>query len=55
MKTVQSAPARSAVATATLLLMLCHGMAAHAFEVDTGDADLKLRWDNTFKYTLPSA
>jgi hypothetical protein len=52
MTTAQFAPARSAVATATLLLMLCHGMAAHAFEVDTGDADLKLRWDNTFKYTL---
>ena len=52
MTTAQFAPARSAVASATLLLMLCHGMAAHAFEVDTGDPDLKLRWDNTFKYTL---
>lgn len=24
---------------------------AHAFEIDTGDSELKLRWDNTVKYT----
>jgi len=25
--------------------------AAHAFRFDTGDSDLKMRWDNTFKYS----
>lgn len=30
--------------------MLCaHG--AHAFQFDTGDSDLKLRWDNTLRYS----
>lgn len=24
---------------------------AHAFEIDSGDSDLKMRWDNTFKYS----
>lgn len=25
--------------------------AAHAFEIESGDPDLKMRWDNTFKYS----
>jgi hypothetical protein len=25
---------------------------AHAFEIDTGNPDVKIRWDNTFKYSM---
>lgn len=41
---------RRAIATA---VMLASGMgAASAFEIDTGNPDLTLRWDNTVRYTL---
>ncbi|VVP88709.1 DUF1302 domain-containing protein [Pseudomonas fluorescens] len=32
------------------LLVLC-SQAAHAFDIDTGNPDFKLRWDNTIKYS----
>lgn len=32
------------------LLVLC-SQAAHAFDIDTGNPDFKLRWDNTVKYS----
>lgn len=32
------------------LLVLC-SQAAHAFNIDTGNPDFKLRWDNTIKYS----
>ncbi|MCH4876037.1 DUF1302 domain-containing protein [Pseudomonas sp. TMW22090] len=32
------------------VLVLC-SQAAHAFQVDTGNPDFKLRWDNTVKYS----
>ena len=42
-----SLPRLSTVAVAALLT--CH--AAHAFDFDTGNPDLKIRWDNTVKYS----
>ncbi|HVO06873.1 MAG TPA: DUF1302 domain-containing protein [Burkholderiaceae bacterium] len=42
--------ARTGVAAATLLA-LCSGP-AHAFDVDTGDPDLAVRWDNTVRANL---
>jgi hypothetical protein len=39
-------PALSALASAALF---AHG--AQAFQFDTGDSDLKLRWDNTLRYS----
>lgn len=41
--------ARRQIATAAALLCAAH--AAFAVEVDTGNGDLKLRWDNTIKYS----
>lgn len=43
-------PPPSALAAATLLALLQAGT-AQAFQLDTGDADLKLRWDTTVKYS----
>lgn len=40
-------PRLTALAAAALL-----ATGAHAFEVDTGNPDFKLRWDNTVKYSL---
>ncbi len=39
----------AAVAAATLLATLSSG-GAHAFEFDTGNEDLSIRWDNTLRY-----
>jgi len=41
---------RHAIAVATLAL--AGAGAAQAFEIDTGNPDLSLRWDNTLRYTL---
>ncbi|SEB15954.1 DUF1302 domain-containing protein [Variovorax sp. YR216] len=43
----RSLPRPSALAAAALLA--CNG--SHAFEFDTGNPDLKIRWDNTVKYS----
>lgn len=32
--------------------LLFAGISAEAFDIPTGNEDLKLRWDNTFRYTL---
>lgn len=40
----------SAVASAMLVMGLLGGTSAHAFEIDTGNPDVTLRWDNTFRY-----
>ena len=39
---------RTATAAAALSAMLCTG-GVHAFEIDTGNPDLTLRWDNTVR------
>ncbi len=39
----------AAVAAAALLVTLTSG-GAHAFEFDTGNDDLSIRWDNTLRY-----
>ncbi len=39
-------PALNAIAAA---MLVCHG--TQAAQIDTGNPDLKLRWDNTFRYT----
>lgn len=44
----QCAPTRIAAAAAAV----CLTMSAQAFEIDTGNADLKLRWDNTLRYNI---
>ena len=36
---------------AALAAAACAACSAHAFEIDTGNPDLKLRWDNTVRYT----
>lgn len=36
---------------ATACAICACATSAHAFEIDTGDSELKLRWDNTVKYT----
>jgi hypothetical protein len=38
------------VTIVTLFFLLCSG--ASAFEIPTGNEDIDLRWDNTFKYNL---
>lgn len=47
---------RSAIAAAVTVAIagLCSGMlqSAQAIEIDTGNPDLKVRWDNTFRYNL---
>src|SRR4051812_45757993 len=40
-------PTAMAIALASILPM----QAAHAFEFDTGDSDIKVTWNNTFKYS----
>ncbi len=42
---------RGAIALAVASLLGAAG-AAQAFEIDTGNPDLALRWDNTFRYNL---
>ncbi|NMG76455.1 DUF1302 domain-containing protein, partial [Aromatoleum diolicum] len=41
---------QTAVAVAVALLSLSSGV--QAFEIDTGNADLQVRWDNTVRYNL---
>lgn len=36
----------------TLALAAAAALPAQAFEIDTGNADFKLRWDNTIKYSV---
>lgn len=45
---------RTAVAAGVALASLCAGVLqnAQAFEFDTGNPDLRVRWDNTFRYNL---
>lgn len=44
------APYISPLAAAVAMVLVCNN--AHAFRFDTGDdSDLKMRWDNTFKYS----
>lgn len=46
------APRRRALRPFMLgLVAACCTLVAHGFEVDTGDSALKLRWDNTLKYS----
>ena len=46
------APRRRAIRPFLLsLVAACCAPGAHAFEVETGDSALKLRWDNTLKYS----
>jgi hypothetical protein len=53
MKTAPQRPARTALARATMLLMAIGPLASvHATEFDSGNDDVKIRWDNTVKYTL---
>ena len=47
---VRRVPARPALTT--LLLALLAVPSAHAIEIDTGNPDWTLRWDNTVKYSL---
>ncbi len=44
---------RSALATALAAASasLCFAPSAHAFKFDTGNPDLRMRWDNTLKYS----
>ncbi len=42
---------KSSMPIAVLTLMLC-ASAALAFDINTGNPDLKIRWDNTVKYSL---
>lgn len=37
---------------ATACAVLAATSSVHAFEIDTGDSELTLRWDNTVKYTV---
>lgn len=43
-----------AVAVSVAIVGLCAGMlpSAQAFEIDTGNPDLRVRWDNTLRYNL---
>ena len=41
-----------AALSAALLAAFAASNAAYAFEIDTGNEDLTLRWDNTFRYNL---
>ena len=41
---------RAALATAIAALFVAP--VAHAFEIDTGNEDLTVRWDNTVRYNL---
>ena len=43
-------PCKTALLPYVVALAFC-GHAAHAFEIQTDDPDLKIRWDNTFKYS----
>lgn len=40
------------IATACAALLALHSAPAAAFEIDTGNEDLKLRWDNQIRYNL---
>lgn len=42
---------RHALKASALALAASAALPAQAFEIDTGNADLKLRWDNTVKYS----
>jgi hypothetical protein len=44
-------PRRRTPRLAALAVAACAACAAHAFEIDTGNPDLKLRWDNTVRYS----
>ena len=39
-------------AIAAALACLACAMPAHAIEIDTGNPDVVLRWDNTLRYNL---
>lgn len=56
MHTVLPRPVRGPFAltapTLALMLALLPTLPARAFVVDTGNDDLKVRWDNTFKYSV---
>lgn len=39
-------------AIAAAVAMLSMGGSAHAFEIDTGNPDLQVRWDNTLRYNI---
>lgn len=46
------APALKPIALAITLLTITAGLPdVHAFEIDTGNPDLRVRWDNTLKYS----
>jgi len=51
MNRTPSSTALSAIAQAVLLAAACPLGVAHAIEFDTGNDDVKVRWDNTVKYT----
>jgi hypothetical protein len=47
-------PSRQRQRVATVIAMIvgtCGSMELHAMDMDTGSPDLKVRWDNTFKYS----
>ena len=47
-----SAPARRRLALAVAAATLGLNGTASAFELDTGNADLQVRWDNTVRYNI---
>jgi len=49
---IRNSISRRAPLTVTLATTLMSGLStAHAFEIQTGNTDLSLRWDNTLKYS----
>jgi len=51
-RTTEAVGALKLTAIAAAVLALAPAGAAHAFEFDTGNEDLAVRWDNTFRYNL---
>jgi hypothetical protein len=45
---------RRALRPALLAVAACSACSVHAFEIDTGQPDVKLRWDNTLRYSAAS-
>jgi len=43
---------RRRAASLAVASMLAASGAAHAFDIDTGNPDIQMRWDNTFRYNL---
>ncbi|BAL27476.1 DUF1302 domain-containing protein [Azoarcus sp. KH32C] len=54
MRKCGGAPARRQMTLVVTAALLSMGGNAQAFEFDTGNADLQVRWDNTIRYNLAS-